>query len=126
MGFSLQISPQPAFLLVEAAGPMNLGDLCGMFDLAAKVCEMNGHRRVLFNLVETRVDLSFTQHLHLGSHAAHSLRQLERAASVVSAASRRGTSEKSAQKHGLTFRTFTDYAEGEEWVAAPDAAGTQG
>ena len=122
MRFSLEVSPGPTFLLVEAAGPMDLGHLCGMFDLAAQVCEMNGHRRVLFNLVATQVDLSFTQHLHLGAHAAHSLRQLERAASVVTAASRRGTSEKSAQKHGLTFRTFTEFAEAADWVGAPNDA----
>lgn len=116
MRFSLEICPQPAFLLVTAAGPMDLGDVCAVFDLAARICEMNGHRRVLFDLTKTEVDLSFTQHLHLGSHAAQSLSKLERAASVVSVASRRGTSEKSAQKHGLTFRTFTDYPEGEAWV----------
>lgn len=117
MNFSVMAQPGPEFLLIEAQGLMDLGDLCGMFDLAARVCEMNGHRRVLLDLLEVHVDLAFTQHLTLGKHAATSLVRLERAASVVSPAERRGTSEKSAQKHGLRFRTFTDLAEGRIWIA---------
>lgn len=120
MRFSLQISPEPELLRIQASGPMDLGDLCGMFDLAARVAEMNGHRRILLNLLEVQVDLSFTQHLHLGSHAASSLKKVERAASVVSVANRRGTSEKAAQKFGLQFRTFTDLNEGLAWICGRD------
>lgn len=117
MKFALSTQPGPEFLLIEAQGLMDLGDLCGMFDLAARVCEMNGHRRVLLNLLEVHVDLAFTQHLTLGKHAATSLARIDRAASVVSPAQRRGTSEKAAQKYGLRFRTFTDLAEGRVWIA---------
>lgn len=116
MRFTLVIQPGPEFLLLEASGPMDLGDLCGMFDLAARICQMNGHRRVLLNLLETQVDLSFTEHLRLGAHAAASLASVARAASVVSPQARRGTSEKAAQNHGLPFRTFTDLAAALAWI----------
>jgi hypothetical protein len=115
--FSLRVQPEPQFLLVEAEGPMDLGDLCGMFDLASRICASNRHRRLLLNLLGVEVDLPFTQHLTLGAHAASSLATLDRVASVVSVAARRGTSEKAAQKHGLRFQTFTDLAQGLAWIS---------
>jgi hypothetical protein len=117
MRFTLTVQPGPLYLLLEAAGPMDLGDLCGIFDLVGSVAETNGHHRALFNLLAVQVDLSFTEHLQLGTRAAASLRRLERAASVVSVANRRGTSEKAAQKQGLEFRTFTTIEEAHDWTA---------
>lgn len=116
MQFTLTSNPEPRHLLVEAAGPMDLGDLCGMFDLAARICEMNGHRRLLLDLRRVQTDLSFTQHLLLGKHAAQSLARLERAASVVTAEQRRGTSELAAQNYGLRWQTFTDISLAKQWI----------
>lgn len=116
MRFTLAVEPGPLFLTLHAAGPMDLGDLCGIFALAGSIAGINGHRRALFDLLDVQVDLSFTDHLHLGTHAAASLVKLERAASVVSIANRRGTSEKAAQKQGLRFRTFTAMDEALAWI----------
>lgn len=105
-----------AFLTVRASGPALLADLCGLFDLVAQTAERQNHRRALMDLQAVDIDFGFTDHLQLGAHAAQSLRNLERVASVVAERYRTGTSEKAAQKLGLQLRTFTSLPEGLAWL----------
>jgi hypothetical protein len=116
MPFTVTVHHGPEFLLVAASGPALLSDLCGCVDLVSTVANQAGNRRALVNLLETEIALSFTEHLNLGAYAAERLRHLERVASVVSVQNRKGTSEKAAQKMGLQLRTFTNLAEGMDWI----------
>jgi hypothetical protein len=105
-----------AFLTVRASGPALLADICGLFNLVAEVAARKGDRRALLDLRAVEIDFSFTDHLQLGTHAAQTLRELERVASVVAPRYRTGTSEKAAQKLGLQLRTFTSLDEGLAWL----------
>ena len=87
-----------------------------MADLVAQVAATKNHKRALFDLLAVEPQLSFTEHLQLGSHFSAALQHLDRVASVVSPKERKGTSEKAAQKHGLAFRTFTNLEEARIWL----------
>lgn len=119
MGFGMKVSHREEFLLIEAAGLATLGDLCGVFDFVRATASKQGHSRALLDLTAVEIAFGFTDHLVLGSHAARELRDMERAASVVHPRFRVGTSEKAAQKMGLTFRTFVDRHEAERWLLQP-------
>lgn len=117
MPFSVVVDHSREHLLVKASGVALLADLYGYMDLVASIARTMGYRRVVLDLIDTEVQLSFTDHLNLGVYASDRLRHLKRVASVVSAANRTGTSEKAAQQMGLQLKTFTSLAEGVEWVA---------
>lgn len=116
MHFTATVHHGPDYLLVEGSGPALLTDLCGFMDLVATVADKGRYRRAVLDLLGTEVALTFTEHLQLGAHAAERLRQLDRVASIVSIQSRKGTSEKAAQKLGLRLRTFTSLDEGLQWI----------
>lgn len=122
MPFSLTVHHGLPYLLVEVGGSASLTDLCGVADLIATVAGRAGYRRALIDLLAMDLSsLSFTDHLTLGAYAAERLNRLERVATVVTPANRKGTSEKAAQNLGLRLRTFTDLGEAVDWVsAAPD------
>jgi hypothetical protein len=116
MRFSLEVSPSRGYLLIAAVGHMDLGDMLGLFDLAGRLCETNGHRRMLVNLLDVKPHLTFTEHLHLGAHAGSCLQRLQRVATVATEMNRPGTSEKAAQKAGLDLRTFSELDQATVWV----------
>jgi len=127
MHFTATVQHGPDYLLVKGCGPALLTDLCGFMDLAATVADKGRYRRAVLDLQGVEIALTFTEHLHLGAHAADRLRNLERVASIVSVQNRKGTSEKAAQKLGLQLRTFTSLDEGLQWVgAAPVNPGSAG
>jgi hypothetical protein len=118
MPFSLTVVHQARYLLVQASGPASLGDLCGLFDLARVTAEKHRHQRALIDLLAVEIAFNFTDHVALGTHAASELGHMERVASVVNPKYRVGTSEKTAQKMGLSLRTFTDLGEATDWITA--------
>ena len=117
MPFTATVEHGPEFVTVEGSGWANLADLCGVFDLVRVTADRHGHTRALLDLRNVEIDFSFTDHLALGAHAAAALRSLGCVASVVDPRFRVGTSEKTAQKMGLQFRTFTDLDEAIAWLA---------
>lgn len=119
MPFSITVHHGLPHLLVQAGGEASLTDLCGLADLIATLSGRGGRRRALIDLLAMDLSqLSFTEHLTLGAYAAERLHRLERVATVVTPANRKGTSEKAAQKFGLRLRTFTDLGEAAEWISA--------
>ena len=116
MAFTIAVVHGPEFLLVEAKGHASFGDMCGLVDFVRTTAENHGHLRAILDLRNVEIAFSFTDHLALGSHAAHQLRGMSRVASVVDPRLRVGTSEKAAQKMGLALRTFTDIDEAMRWV----------
>ena len=116
MPFTATVEHGPEYLTVEASGFATLGDLCALFDQVRVTSDRHGHTRALLDLRGVEIDLSFTDHLALGAHAASTLRSLGCVASVVDPKFRVGTSEKTAQKMGLQFRTFTDLGEAVAWL----------
>ncbi len=121
MPFSVTVHHDLPHLLVEAGGAATLTDLCGLADLIATVSGRAGRRRALIDLLAVDLAaLSFTDHLTLGAYVAERFSRLERVATVVTPANRKGTSEKAAQKLGLRLRTFTDPGAAIEWIS--DAA----
>ena len=121
--FSLTVRDDGEYLLVAASGDAQLAHLCGLADLCARVARMKGHRLAMVDLLGVTPHLTFTEHLQLGAHCATALSDLRRVATVVPQLERKGTSEKAAQKHGLTLRTFTDVAEARLWLVPESAAG---
>ena len=117
MLFSVVVDHRNEHLLVKGAGVALLADLYGYMDLVASIAKTMGYRRAVLDLVDTEIQLSFTDHLNLGVYASERLRNLTRVASVVSTANRSGTSEKAAQQMGLQLKTFTSLDEGLAWVA---------
>lgn len=117
MRFTLSVSHLPDLLMVDAGGTATLGDLCALFEFVREAANAAGHSRALLDLRLVEIAFSFTDHLTLGAHAASALKGFTRVASVVDPKFRVGTSEKTAQKMGLTFRTFTDVEEAKRWIA---------
>jgi hypothetical protein len=105
-----------SYLGVRASGPALLADLCGLFDLVAQVARRGNYARALMDLQQVEIEFSFTDHLQLGGHAAQTLQDLQRVASIVHPRYRTGTSEKAARKLGLQLRTFTSLEEGLHWL----------
>jgi hypothetical protein len=118
MRFSVTVAYHPRWLLLVASGPATLADLCGLASLGATVCSRGALGRVLVDLRQAQPQLSFTDHLQLGSHFAEAFRDVAKVATVVAPKDRVGTSEKAAQKSGLRLRTFMDVAEAEDWLQA--------
>lgn len=121
MPFTVSVHPTPTHLLVQASGPARLAEACGYVDLAGTVAARRGYTRLLLDVLDVELDMSFTDHLQLGTYAAERLQGLDRVASVVAARFRTGVSEKAAQKSGLTLRTFTELAPALAWLAAEHA-----
>jgi hypothetical protein len=116
MPITVSVEHGSQFVTVEGAGAASLGDLCGLFDLVRVTSDRHGHTRALLDLRRVEIDFTFTDHLALGAHAASALRSMGLVASVVDPKFRVGTSEKTAQKMGLQFRTFTDLDEAIAWL----------
>jgi hypothetical protein len=123
MPFTATVEHGPEYLTVAGSGFASLGDLCGLFDLVKVTSDRHGHTRALLDLRRVEIDLSFTDHLALGAHAASALRSMGCVASVVDPKYRVGTSEKTAQKMGLQFRTFTNLEEALAWLDCPSGVG---
>lgn len=114
---SIQVTMHPgAYLRVVGTGTASLPDLIALLDRIAEATRSQGQRRVLLDLLEVEPQLSFTDHLTAGAHAAQALSHVERVASVVPIRFRTGSSEKAAQKSGLDLRTFTEMAEAMRWI----------
>lgn len=119
MPFTTTVHHGLPYLLVEAAGPASLADLCGCAEMVASIAGRAGYRRALIDMTEIEVALSFTDHLQLGTHVAGCMAQLERVATVVTPANRKGTSEKAARKMGLDVKAFTERGEALAWIDSP-------
>jgi len=116
MSFVVQLHHDQPYLLAEVSGPAMLGDLCGAADLVATAARMKGHRRALIDMLGMQPQLSFTDHLQLGTYVAAALDDLERVATVVTEQVRSGASEKAAQRSGLDLRAFVDGEEARRWL----------
>jgi hypothetical protein len=115
--FTVSVASESGVLRVRGSGPANLANLCGLASLGATVAHRSGLTRILVDLRDTQPELSFTDHMQLGTHFAHEFRHAERVATVVQPRDRVGTSEKAAQRSGLALQTFTDVALAQEWLA---------
>jgi hypothetical protein len=119
MPFTAAVHHGRPYLLVEASGPASLTDLLGLADMVATIASMAGYRRTVIDMLGADLAvLAFTDHLTLGAYVAEKFRPQEKVATVVRAESKKGTSEKAAQKLGLRLRSFTDLDEALAWIAA--------
>jgi hypothetical protein len=116
MPFTATVHHDRPYLLVGAAGPASLTDLCALADFIAALSGRAGERRALIDLQAVELSLSFTEHLQLGAWVADKLARLDQVATVVRPEDRKGTSEKAAQKFGLHLRTFTRMDEAVAWL----------
>lgn len=117
--FDVAVREDGPLLRVTGSGRARLSHFFGLVDLAGRVARMGGHRRLLVDLTRIEQELAFTEHLQLGAHAAEALAGVDRVATLVTPDQRRGSSEKSAQQHGLRLRTFTAESEALAWLAEP-------
>ena len=118
MDFSVSVAHEPGVLHLKGSGTASLANLCGLASLGGTVAHRSGYTRVLVDLQDTQPQLSFTDHIQLGAHFAQEFRLAERVATVVQPRDRVGTSEKAAQRSGLTLQTFVDVGQAREWLGA--------
>jgi hypothetical protein len=131
MAFAWQVSERPHYLVVEGSGDATLGDLLTLVEAIGVLAPAGRHRRVLVNLLPVQLQLTFTDHLQLGTRAAARLQHLERTAGVVQPTKRRQVAEKAARRMGLAARVFTRLEDAEAWldegaVAVRPAAAAEG
>jgi hypothetical protein len=107
------------FLHVVVTGQADLADFCSHMDFVGAAARQSGDRRALIDMLGVANNLSFTDHMSLGLHAAQVLGDLDRVATVVPEKLRVGTSEKAAQRGGLRLRTFTTIDDAIAWLTAP-------
>jgi len=116
MPFTIRIHHDAGVLVAEASGAGSFANLCGAAALVGTTSLRSSERRAVLDLMAVDIELSFTDHLQLGSFVAEQLQHLDRVASVVPERYRTGTSEKAAQKGGLLLHTFTDRKLAMAWV----------
>jgi hypothetical protein len=116
MTFVIRIHHQAGLLVAECSGSGSFASLCGLAAFVGVTTSRSSERRAVLDLQAVDIELSFTDHLQLGSFVARQLQHLERVASIVPQRYRTGTSEKAAQKGGLLLRTFTDADLALAWV----------
>jgi hypothetical protein len=121
MSFVIRLHHQPDVLVAECSGVASYAMLCGAAALVGSTTSRTGERRAVLNMLAVDIQLSFTDHLQLGSFVAEQMQHLERVASVVPERYRTGTSEKAARKGGLLLHTFTDRDLAMAWVLESDA-----
>ena len=119
MSFVIRVHREDGALVAQASGSASLADLCGMASMIGVTTSRSNERRAVLDVQAVDIDLTFTQHLQLGSFIAEQLQHLERVASIVPERYRTGTSEKAARKGGLLLQTFTDRHQAMAWVREP-------
>ncbi|MBA2675500.1 hypothetical protein [Ramlibacter sp.] len=120
MSFTLTVEQGLPYIFVVCTGPVSLAELCAAADFVASLAQRRRQQRALLELSGTQPDLSFTDHLQLGTHVAQAFGTLQRVGTVVSQDNRVGTSEKAARKSGLRLRTFTDLETAQKWLLSDD------
>ena len=116
VAFSFCVAEDPfrPYMKVVASGAAKLDDYRDLASITAVAAATRWYRRALIDLLDVDPQLSFTDHLRLGEHVAEVLSHLDRAATVVPAKYKTGTSEKAAQNSGLALKTFISRAAAEE------------
>jgi hypothetical protein len=104
------------YLLCRAHGRAELVDMVGALELLRVIVHERPYRRVLIDLLDLDVEFTFTQHVAIGMRAGEALAGAEKVASVVPERLRVGTSERAAQRSGVSVRTFTELAEAIAWL----------
>ena len=118
MPFTAHVHHGRPYLLGQLSGPATLADLCGAADMLATIAERAGHKRLVVNMLGIEPQLTFTEHLQLGTYVGARFERLDRVATVVTPLNRSGVSEKVAQKTGARLQAFTDLAEAMSWIGA--------
>lgn len=116
MQFSFAIEDDDAlpYLKVVCQGDARLDDFRDLASITAVAAMAKRYNCVLLDLLAVQPHLSFTEHLRLGEHIAFA--HLERVATVVPVAEKKGTSEKAAQKAGLMLKTLVELEAADEWL----------
>lgn len=115
MPFTATVHHGP-YLLLVATGTAKVCDVLGLIDLAARVAEVQGYQRTLFDLISVEVQLTPLDKARLGEHAAKQLAHIEKAASVVSEIY--AETKREAKEPDLRFRTFTDLRQATNWLSS--------
>ena len=119
MLFNAGIQPDGPYLLVTASGTAQLPELCALADFPAAVARRRGSRRVLFDLLALRPDLSPEDHIELGGHIARALDGFDRIAVVLADKADR-TAADLAGARGLPVRTFDTLEHASNWLMITD------
>jgi hypothetical protein len=115
--FSLSVHHGP-FLLIVIMGPAMVCDLMGMTDLAARICNIQGYERALFDATTSRVEMTPGDREALSLHSAEVLGHLKKLAIVVDDPQRLDA-EHVARRVGLRLRMFADLDEAMTWMSQP-------
>ncbi|MEZ0307279.1 MAG: STAS/SEC14 domain-containing protein [Ramlibacter sp.] len=119
MPLEITFDDKTPYLSVKAVGRATLGDMITMIEAVADEAKRRGLNRVLVDQTAIEEDFKFTDHFAIGAHVANVCREFERAASVVRADRRTGTSEVVAQKQGVQLRVFTSFDVADSWLRSP-------
>jgi hypothetical protein len=115
--FSLSVHHGP-YLLLVATGEARLSDLLGLVDLAKRIVEIEGHKRVLADLISITVQFSDDEFRQLQMYAAKTLSSLEQLAYTVPACYNKGKADPPITVNGVVVRSFSDLAHACAWMTS--------
>ena len=116
MALKLEFQQDGDLLLVNVSGCAVLADMMQMIDRIAEEGRTRSLSRVLVDQTQIIEDFKFTDHYAIGEKAVSVFDALTRAASVVQASRRTGTSEIVARRKGASLGVFTSRNEAVEWL----------
>jgi hypothetical protein len=117
--FTISIDRTEPYLATTAAGPAGLAELSGATAMVGELVKFHGHQRVLADLAAVQPQLSFTDHLRIGSLAWNLLGGLERLGVVVPPGYIDAPAVKAARLAGVPVRTFLALADARAWIEEP-------
>jgi hypothetical protein len=106
------------YLLLVATGDARLSDLLGLVDLAARIVKLEGHKRVLADLISITVLFSDDEFRELQIRAAKTLSGLQRLGYTVPACYNQGKGDPPAQANGVFVRSFSDLTQACTWMTS--------
>lgn len=118
MSLKLEFQQDAGLLLVRVSGRAVLADMFDMIDRIAHEARSRKLVRVLVDQTQIIEDFKFTDHFAIGEKAVSVFDALTRAASVVQASRRTGTSENVARRKGAALAVFTSRDEAISWLLA--------
>ncbi|MES2633771.1 MAG: STAS/SEC14 domain-containing protein [Pseudomonadota bacterium] len=116
MPLKLEFQEDGELLLVRVSGRAVLADMMDMIDRVAHEARARQLSRVLVDQTQIIEDFKFTDHFAIGEKAVSVFDAFTRAASVVQASRRTGTSENVARRKGAALGVFTSRDDAIAWL----------
>lgn len=118
MNFTVSVLRHPRHVSMVGMGRADLVELCGLCSLAAEVGRLRHQRKLVFDVLALRPEITDAERIELGHHLARCLREFEKIAWVYHADEHSGIAQKIAMERGIDVRVFDTLEAATGWINA--------